>query len=150
VTQPARSCNAAPRCYLPDPTPRDLLASTPLQKIASSSLVQTMSGRVEVSVTIAFRVAKLMDVSLYDVISGTALPPGPASTAGCRARDSGGDGLRDRVDVAAHAATVTGGALEGGCPGKASGVQRWTSFLFSAPRSALGFLDDGRGFKEEI
>lgn len=50
--------------------------------IASSSLVQTMSGRVEVSVTIAFRVAKLMDVSLYDVINGTALPAGVCKHCG--------------------------------------------------------------------
>jgi DNA-binding XRE family transcriptional regulator len=42
--------------------------------IASNSLVQTMSGRVEVGVTIAFRVAKLMNASIYDVINGTALP----------------------------------------------------------------------------
>jgi hypothetical protein len=34
-----------------------------------------MSGRVEVRITIAFRVAKLMGASIYDVIHGTALPP---------------------------------------------------------------------------
>jgi DNA-binding XRE family transcriptional regulator len=50
--------------------------------IASSSLVQTMSGRVEVSVTIAFRVAKLMNASIYDVINGTALPPGVCKHCG--------------------------------------------------------------------
>ncbi len=50
--------------------------------VASSSLVQTMSERVEVSVTIAFRVARLMNVSIYDAINGTALPPGVCKHCG--------------------------------------------------------------------
>jgi DNA-binding XRE family transcriptional regulator len=50
--------------------------------IASSSLVQTMSGRVEVSVTIAFRVAKLLDANLHDALAGTALPPGVCKHCG--------------------------------------------------------------------
>jgi len=41
-----------------------------------------LSGRVEVSVTIAFRVARLMNVSIYDVISGTGLPPGVCKHCG--------------------------------------------------------------------
>jgi len=32
------------------------------------------SGRAEVSTTIAFRIAKLLEVSLHDVIQGLALP----------------------------------------------------------------------------
>ena len=31
-------------------------------------------GRTEVSTTIAFRIAKLLEVSLHDVIQGIALP----------------------------------------------------------------------------
>lgn len=50
--------------------------------IASSSLVQTMSGRVEVSVAIAFRVARLLDVPLHRVLAGEALPPGTCKHCG--------------------------------------------------------------------
>ncbi|MBK7539379.1 MAG: hypothetical protein IPI49_29275 [Myxococcales bacterium] len=50
--------------------------------IASSSLVQTMSGRVDVSVTIAFRVAKLLDAPLHRVLAGEALPPGTCKHCG--------------------------------------------------------------------
>ncbi len=50
--------------------------------IASSSLVQTMSRRVDVSVTIAFRVAKLLDVPLQRVLAGEALPPGTCKHCG--------------------------------------------------------------------
>lgn len=50
--------------------------------IASSSLVQTMSGRVDVSVTIAFRVAKLLDVPLQRLLAGEALPPGTCKHRG--------------------------------------------------------------------
>jgi hypothetical protein len=41
-----------------------------------------MSGRVEVSVTVAFRVAKLLDANLHDVLAGTALPPGVCKHCG--------------------------------------------------------------------
>jgi hypothetical protein len=50
--------------------------------VAQSALTDTMSGRTEVSVTIAFRVARLMNVSIYDVIRGTALPPGVCKHCG--------------------------------------------------------------------
>jgi hypothetical protein len=50
--------------------------------VAQSALTATMSGRTEVSVTIAFRVAKLMGASIYDVINGTALPPGVCKHCG--------------------------------------------------------------------
>jgi DNA-binding XRE family transcriptional regulator len=50
--------------------------------VAQSALNDTMCGRTEVSVTIAFRVARLMNVSLYDVINGTALPPGVCKHCG--------------------------------------------------------------------
>lgn len=33
-----------------------------------------MSGRCEVSVIIAFRAAKVLDASIYDVIAGRAIP----------------------------------------------------------------------------
>jgi hypothetical protein len=41
-----------------------------------------MSGRSEVSATIAFRVAKAFDASLYDVLAGTVLPPGACKHCG--------------------------------------------------------------------
>jgi hypothetical protein len=43
--------------------------------VAHSVLVDMMSGRCEVSVTIAFRAAKVLDASIYNVIAGTAVPP---------------------------------------------------------------------------
>lgn len=42
--------------------------------IAHSYRVEITQGRTEVSTTIAFRVAKLLEVSLHDVINGNALP----------------------------------------------------------------------------
>lgn len=33
-----------------------------------------ISGRSDVSTTIAFRIAELLEVSLHDVLKGTALP----------------------------------------------------------------------------
>lgn len=42
--------------------------------VVHSVLVDVMSGRCEVSVTIAFRAAKVLDASIYDVIAGKALP----------------------------------------------------------------------------
>lgn len=42
--------------------------------ISHSQRVEMTEGRTEVSTTIAFRIAKLLEVSLADVISGSALP----------------------------------------------------------------------------
>jgi hypothetical protein len=56
--------------------------------VAQSALTSTMTGRTEVSVTVAFRVAKLMNASIYDVINGTALPPGVCRHCG-RSNDEG-------------------------------------------------------------
>jgi hypothetical protein len=44
--------------------------------------VDVMAGRNEVSATFAFRVAKVLDVSLHHVLSGTALPPGTCKHCG--------------------------------------------------------------------
>jgi hypothetical protein len=41
--------------------------------ISHSQRVEMTEGRAEVSTTIAFRIAKLLEVSLHDVISGIAL-----------------------------------------------------------------------------
>lgn len=43
--------------------------------LSHSVRVEVTSGRSEISTAIAFRIAKLMDVSLYDVLAGTAHPP---------------------------------------------------------------------------
>ena len=45
-------------------------------------MVDVMSGRVEVSVVIAFRTAKVLDASVYDVIAGTAVPAGTCTHCG--------------------------------------------------------------------
>jgi hypothetical protein len=50
--------------------------------ISHSVLVDLMAERREVSVTIAFRVAKMLDVSLYDVLAGTAVTPGTCHHCG--------------------------------------------------------------------
>ena len=42
--------------------------------ISHSQRVEMTEGRTEVSTTIAFRIAKLLEVSLHDVIQGLALP----------------------------------------------------------------------------
>jgi len=47
-----------------------------------------MSGRSEVSATTAFRIAKLMGVSLYDVLAGTAFPPGVCKHCGRSSEES--------------------------------------------------------------
>jgi len=49
---------------------------------AHSQRVDTMFGRCEVSVVIAFRVAKLLDASIYDVIAGRAVPDGTCTHCG--------------------------------------------------------------------
>jgi plasmid maintenance system antidote protein VapI len=50
--------------------------------IAHSTLAEIMAGRTEVSATIAFRVAKALDVSLHHVLTGEALPPGTCRHCG--------------------------------------------------------------------
>lgn len=42
--------------------------------LSHSQRVEMTSGRSEVSTTVAFRIAKLLEVSLHDVIQGIALP----------------------------------------------------------------------------
>jgi hypothetical protein len=42
--------------------------------ISHSQRVEMTEGRTEVSTTIAFRIAKLLEVSLHDVLQGAALP----------------------------------------------------------------------------
>ena len=42
--------------------------------ISHSQRVEMTEGRTEVRTTIAFRIAKLLEVSLHDVIQGIALP----------------------------------------------------------------------------
>jgi len=44
--------------------------------------IDVMAGRYEVSASVAFRVAKVLDVSLHDVLDGTALPPGVCKHCG--------------------------------------------------------------------
>lgn len=58
---------------------RNVERSLPL---AHSGLVEVMSERVEVSVVIAFRVAKVLGASIYDVIAGKALPEGTCRSCG--------------------------------------------------------------------
>ena len=42
--------------------------------MSHSQRVEMTEGRADVSTTIAFRIAKLLEVSLHDVIQGIALP----------------------------------------------------------------------------
>jgi hypothetical protein len=42
--------------------------------ISHSQRVEMTEGRTEVSTTIAFRIAKLLEVSLHDVLQGLVLP----------------------------------------------------------------------------
>jgi hypothetical protein len=42
--------------------------------MSHSQRVEMTEGRADVSATIAFRIAKLLEVSLHDVIQGVALP----------------------------------------------------------------------------
>jgi len=50
--------------------------------IAHSTLAEIIAERAEVSAAIAFRVAKLLDVSLHHVLTGAALPPGTCRHCG--------------------------------------------------------------------
>lgn len=45
-------------------------------------LAEAKSRRCEVSVTVAFRAAKVLDASIYDVIAGRALPDGTCRGCG--------------------------------------------------------------------
>jgi hypothetical protein len=49
---------------------------------AHSTLAEVMAERAEVSAALAFRVAKLLDVSLHHVLTGEALPPGTCRHCG--------------------------------------------------------------------
>jgi hypothetical protein len=49
---------------------------------AHSTLVEVMAERFEVSATLAFRVAKVLDVSLHHVLTGEAIPPGTCKHCG--------------------------------------------------------------------
>lgn len=44
--------------------------------ISHSALYEILAGRAEVSTTVAFRVAKALDVSLQELLTGEAVPPG--------------------------------------------------------------------------
>ncbi len=50
--------------------------------VAHSVMVDAMSGRVEISVVIAFRAAKVLGASIYDVIAGRAVPAGTCAHCG--------------------------------------------------------------------
>lgn len=50
--------------------------------VAHSVLVDVMTGKCEVSVAIAYRAAKVLDASIYDVIGGRALPEGTCRSCG--------------------------------------------------------------------
>ena len=50
--------------------------------MSHSALAEVIAGRSEVSTTLAFRVAKVLDVSLHHVLTGTALPPGTCRHCG--------------------------------------------------------------------
>jgi len=50
--------------------------------LSHSVRVEVTSGRSEISTAIAFRVAKVLDVSLYDVLAGTAHPPNTCPQCG--------------------------------------------------------------------
>jgi len=49
---------------------------------AHSTLAEVMAERAEVSTALAFRVAKVLDVSLHHVLSGEALPAGTCRNCG--------------------------------------------------------------------
>ncbi|HWU87637.1 MAG TPA: hypothetical protein VN253_10205 [Kofleriaceae bacterium] len=47
-----------------------------------SARVEITAGRTEVSAALAFRIAKLLGVSIADVLAGTAFPPGTCRHCG--------------------------------------------------------------------
>jgi hypothetical protein len=55
--------------------------------ISHSLRVELTGGRCEVSATLAFRVARLLNVSLHHVLTGTALPPGTCKHCGLTLSD---------------------------------------------------------------
>jgi len=50
--------------------------------ISHSALAEILAERVEISTTIAFRVAKALGVSLQEAITGEAVPPGTCRHCG--------------------------------------------------------------------
>lgn len=54
--------------------------------ISDNVLWQAVSGRTEVSATLAFRVAKFIDAPISAVLTGAAIPPGTCRHCG-RAQD---------------------------------------------------------------
>ena len=50
--------------------------------VSHSAMNDIIQGRTEVSATVAFRIAKMLDVSLHHVLTGTALPPGTCKHCG--------------------------------------------------------------------
>jgi plasmid maintenance system antidote protein VapI len=50
--------------------------------VSHSALAEILAGRVEISTTIAFRVAKAFGVSLQEVLTGEAVPPGTCKHCG--------------------------------------------------------------------
>jgi hypothetical protein len=50
--------------------------------LSHSTLAEVMSGRTEVTATIAFRVAKAFDAPISAVLTGQALPPGTCRHCG--------------------------------------------------------------------
>jgi plasmid maintenance system antidote protein VapI len=50
--------------------------------ISHSMLAEILSGRAEISTTIAFRISKALDVSLQEAITGKAVPPGTCRHCG--------------------------------------------------------------------
>jgi hypothetical protein len=49
---------------------------------AHSTLALVMAERAEVTTALAFRVAKVLDVSLHHVLTGEAIPPGTCRHCG--------------------------------------------------------------------
>lgn len=50
--------------------------------ISRSVLNDIVKGQSEVTVTVAFRIAKMLEMSLHHVLTGTALPPGTSKHRG--------------------------------------------------------------------
>ena len=54
----------------------------PALPLSYSSLWEVTSGRAEVSATIAFRIARHLDATISQVLTGQALPPGACRHCG--------------------------------------------------------------------
>ena len=50
--------------------------------VSDNALWSAMSGRTEVSATLAFRVAKFIDAPISAVLTGAAIPPGTCKHCG--------------------------------------------------------------------